>query len=563
MRAMNHSVDPGDRQALWVVVAAFIALIVAKLLLVVPAAYGPTILSDELLYTEYARSLAATGEYRGTGYPPLYPLLLSLCLRLGTGFYDAIIQMNVVLSSLVVFPTWLLARLVLPRKEALLCVAVVAVLPYHLVFPRQIMSENLYFPLLLFTLYLCLRVPRKGSELAWDALLAVCIGLLFLTRYLTVALLPVFAIAWLVTNWQPGLKPWLRGLAIATIVLVVVAPWFEMGLSQGLRFKSLVGLGIASNPSPEQRTLLRLGIWTWLYLGYYILLAAPFLHLILAGLPGFARGVWRDGLFRYRIQLAILLVIALLGLAVVRHSWNAAYNFPNFTKIMGRYLVYLPPLFAILAFAMLREARDRLSVWRVVSSQVAALVLVALAYATVILGMVVRTGSRFVNDRGSIDAYVILAAGWAWPAIIVTMIVAGGVLMYRRPAWTAPATAIGAMLAVVAGLPAHERKLREYLPQTVPAAELHRRDIHEEFVVYTRHLKPIERRDPGRAVAASFPFWRLEGKQAKNFPPTAALPGYRHFIVGPSADLADYEAIDTLKVFRARGEEYRLIEVAR
>lgn len=39
--------------------------------------------------------------------------------------------------------------------------------------------------------------------------------------------------------------------------------------------------------------------------------------------------------------------------AVTRHSWRAYYNYPEFEKIKGRYLIYFPTLFVILGVVVL------------------------------------------------------------------------------------------------------------------------------------------------------------------------------------------------------------------
>ena len=52
---------------------------------------------------------------------------------------------------------------------------------------------------------------------------------------------------------------------------------------------------------------------------------------------------------RWRISLALIVFFFLL--ACVRHSWRAAYNYPDPGKIQGRYIMYFGPLFLITAFS--------------------------------------------------------------------------------------------------------------------------------------------------------------------------------------------------------------------
>lgn len=547
-----------ERGAWLVVGLSFLLLCSLKFLFLFPETYGPTILNDELVYVHFARQIVSRGYYGGVNYPLLYPSLIAICLQFGDNFYSAIKTMNIVLSSLVVVPAYLLSRLALPRLESILVVALVAVLPYHLVMPRLIMSENLYFPLFLFTLYLCLRTNDR-HRWAWDILLGVCIGALFLTRYLTVPLLPGFAAIWLITNWERGARPWVRGALVFFAAVITASPWFVMGFSNGYKLSSLLGFKIASRPDPGQRTVARLVAWSWLYLSYYALISAPFLAIIVAGTPPWIRSVKEGGLYRNRVPIAIGIITVLLSVAVVRHSWSAAYNFPHFSRIMGRYLIYLVPLFAILALTLAAGAAHQ-SKRTVVLVSVASSALIGLAYATLIEGAILSVKPRFLTDRGSLDAYAVKAAGLPWLVVLAVTIGVVCYILYNRQPGAARASIAGAVISVLVAYPTYHNDLSVYVPQTVAAHELHRRGIKKNFVVYTQHLNPIEGRPAGPAVAKLLPFWGLSGVQAEIFEEKWPRKT-RHFVIGPSPGLAQYQPVNTLRVFTAKGIEYQMIEV--
>jgi 4-amino-4-deoxy-L-arabinose transferase-like glycosyltransferase len=145
------------------------------------------------MYVRAAREVARQGIYPAlnTLYPPLYSLAIVPAVLLGDDWYEWAIRINVLVSSTIVFPIWLIARCVLSRRLAMLCVVLAASLPCHVVYPRMLFSENLYFPLFLMAVYLV--VAESSWSPAKHALLfGVVLGLCQLTRHIHLALLPVF-----------------------------------------------------------------------------------------------------------------------------------------------------------------------------------------------------------------------------------------------------------------------------------------------------------------------------------------------------------------------------------
>ena len=121
---------------------------------------GPTIIIDESLYTNIARSLAA-GEgiaYRSQPIPYLYifyPLLLTpiYMLPIDMDIYRVIQLWNAILMSTSVFPVYLLAKdLTRDEKKALICGAGTLLMP-DLCMAGYLMSECVVWPLSLWMVW--------------------------------------------------------------------------------------------------------------------------------------------------------------------------------------------------------------------------------------------------------------------------------------------------------------------------------------------------------------------------------------------------------------------------
>ena len=123
---------------------------------------APWIFQDELLYSELAKSFAATGTFAvrdvpgAQGFGVVYSILISPAYWLYqnvTDAYEAIKAINAVLMSLAAVPTYLLARRVLGRGLALVAAALAVAVP-SMVYTSTVMTEVAFYPITL-TFVLC------------------------------------------------------------------------------------------------------------------------------------------------------------------------------------------------------------------------------------------------------------------------------------------------------------------------------------------------------------------------------------------------------------------------
>jgi len=169
-------------------------LFIAILLLKVIISFGvsnPSVLSDEYIYFKLGESIHneqtfKVNEATDIQYPPLYSLIISPAFF----FRDRDIQfktiqwINALLSSAIIFITYYFAKeLINSEKKAFIATLIVALLPSNIIISNYIMSENLFYPISLLTIYLIWK-SYKEENIKWELLAGITLGLCILTRTL-------------------------------------------------------------------------------------------------------------------------------------------------------------------------------------------------------------------------------------------------------------------------------------------------------------------------------------------------------------------------------------------
>ena len=167
-----------------------IAVAVKLAILSVTQFQQPLIVMDETLYFLQAKEIRTNhtyilhGKTFGAQYPPLYPLILSpltviadVNLRYMSG-----LAVNAILSSLLIFPAFEIARIYLKERKAFIVSAITAFAPLSLTYSFVWMSENLYFLLFAYSVLWILRGERVKAGIG--------VGLATLTKVIGLALIP-------------------------------------------------------------------------------------------------------------------------------------------------------------------------------------------------------------------------------------------------------------------------------------------------------------------------------------------------------------------------------------
>ena len=137
---------------------------------------SPWILPDEILYSDLARSIADGGPPAVRGVPAfgwgvVYPTLIAPAWALfgdPVSAYHAALVINALVMSLAAIPAYLLARLFVSRRVALVVAAMTVLVP-SMAYTGVVMTENAFYPLFLWSVFLIARAVRRptlASQLA-------------------------------------------------------------------------------------------------------------------------------------------------------------------------------------------------------------------------------------------------------------------------------------------------------------------------------------------------------------------------------------------------------------
>lgn len=440
-----------DRDRLWAAFPwlLFAALAAAKIALFAAPARAP-VSSDELIYFDMARSLAKGVLYADTQYPYLFPASLLPALQ-AARTYPAAIALMCVYSSALVLPVWLLARDVAGVRHAAVVAALSCLLPFHYTYPRTVMSENLFYPLLLLAVWLVLTDPR-GHPWLYDALTGTVLAALFLTRFMVIVFVPALAVAWLLRERRETGRllgdagTWRRAALLAVVGTAVVLPWVAGQLWLGAPLAQALGLGVGVSPggAPDAgRTLSRFLSFGAVYLASWVLWLAPALGLILSAFARAARDRAADALSR--LSATLLLIAAPLWLVATRHAWKAGYNWPNAIRVLDRYCIYLVGIGLVVAYGYAvaargeRRPRPFLPWWAT-----AALlgIVIGLSWWTILRwGFVPRPNPASPGYAASDTYHVFMMGVLFWPAALGANAAHSWLLRRRPPALAAAAAA--------------------------------------------------------------------------------------------------------------------------
>jgi glycosyltransferase involved in cell wall biosynthesis len=359
---------PFGTPPVWAQLGSLYAIAAVVLLALGLRVSSPWIMVDELVYSDMARSFAATGHFliRGVhgNYGPVYPLLLSpVYAALGpvSDAYAWARVVNALLIASAVFPAYLLARRVVRRPAALAAAALAVGVP-STAYAGTLMTENAFYPLFLWlalALVLALERPTVQRQLIVLALCAVA----FETRAQTVALVVAaltapLLLAWIERGRPRRLAAWAplyAATAGAALVVVLVEVARGRSPSAALGNYSVTSSG-GYHAWPALRWLVlhvaELDLYVWVL---------PFAALVV--LVANARHL--DARLRAYVAAAGALSVWLVPEVAV---FASRYS----SRIEERNLFYLVPLYVIALLAWIERGQPRPSRASVVAAGLAA-----------------------------------------------------------------------------------------------------------------------------------------------------------------------------------------------
>jgi len=339
---------------------------------------GPTVFYDELLYKEDALLIFqgknfVTGDYPAH-YPPLYSFILSGAF-LFNNWYKVMIIINGILSSLLLIPVWYLAREFLSPIYSIFLVLFSALLPFQVIYPDYILSENLFLVLFIWSVLLAIRGINCNKMNA--GFFGLILGAAYMTKYLMLPAIPLLIATWVIvptTHNRHSFKNifsrsnWQNLIIMFSIFCIIVISWAIYVFSSGVPFiyafglrgsvTKAIGLGISSITQSDSalvegnltyEVINRLLMWFSAYGAYIILAIAPLLMPLLLRLTQTRWGKPSWSNLNKEIVFFWLVFLLTLGywFIAMRHSFGASYNNPDPFYLIGRYLMHIMPLLYI------------------------------------------------------------------------------------------------------------------------------------------------------------------------------------------------------------------------
>jgi hypothetical protein len=193
----------------------------------------PWVFSDELEWTQLSRSIAETGKAARRGDPIYFKSLYAYVIaplwwiHSTSAAYAAIKYANALLMSLTAVPTYLLARMLVSRRGAVIT-AIGSVAVPGMAYATSIVPDVLAYPYYALCSWLAVRALRSRRRLDIGIALVVLAGGYFVRQSQFTSLLLAFFLAagglWLTGPRSKALRRnWSRGDTIGAVVLAVGA----------------------------------------------------------------------------------------------------------------------------------------------------------------------------------------------------------------------------------------------------------------------------------------------------------------------------------------------------
>lgn len=325
-------------------VVMYIFFVGIRFLLNTSFADTASIFIDELLYKSLGMSFAENGNFYFRSNPSghqhvLYGVAIAPAFKLFS-FYNGILLINSFLMNAVIFPVYLIAKRFIGHKESLIVAALSVLIP-SMYYSSFVVSENLFFPLLMFAIYFMIKTFDNYSPLN---VFTVCLFtvLAILTRLQGVTLITTFGAISVLLFFiykEQRKKVVITGtIALCAMVLGAYGMTYLM-LGKGLSSSGTSYASIISGHSLFMNYI-RAFVTNAAVL-VIITFVAPFLLSVVE-----IRGWITQRADRNKLVFAVivaLLTLQFLGLAAVLET-----NTNDF-RLHERYLFYLIPLFFILA----------------------------------------------------------------------------------------------------------------------------------------------------------------------------------------------------------------------
>lgn len=346
---------------------------------------SPWVFGDAYVYTAKTRAILAEGNfnfdeyhYGGPQIPPLYSIALLPAYMFNdmSTAYRAMLVWNAFLSTLTIFPIFLIARNILNQnggqseregegttrahdnkeRQALLIAAAAGLLPGTWGYVPMIMSENLFFPLVAWSVYFMYR--------KWHIALGLTLASLMLTKATAIAFIAAYAIFAIVQFFISSRKiAFLKKQLLVALTFAVPVIWWQIVKEPATAAHFTAGYDMKYYWEIIEKAISHVSG----FLGLLRLAAHEFAYYGIAtwflGIPLALAYVWLPKNHPARklapcIGYILLAGVMLVGLSVIHMSRFIEIN-PERYMIFGRYIESTVPMFIMFAGIVLFAESSR------------------------------------------------------------------------------------------------------------------------------------------------------------------------------------------------------------
>jgi hypothetical protein len=188
-----------NNYAFHIICVFFVILVIVKILLS-SRFFGPFIFPDETLYNSIAQSIVHGKLYGKLGsFSPGYPFLLSLAYNISNNqniIYHIMLVISAFISSTIIFPSFFIMEKYCSKAVSVLGSVTVSTLPSLNFYSFTLMTETLFIPLFLFSIWFILKSYETNNK-KWELLASVSTVYLYITRSTGLAMLIAFVLTYI------------------------------------------------------------------------------------------------------------------------------------------------------------------------------------------------------------------------------------------------------------------------------------------------------------------------------------------------------------------------------
>ena len=402
--AKGKTIQNKEVEHLWLILPCmWLASVLVRFILALIFRHGPTVIIDESLYTNIARSLTA-GEgiaYRSQPVPYMYifyPLMLvpMYLFRLPFDLYRMTQLWNAMLMSTALFPMFLFARdYTKDERKALLCAGILLLMP-DMAMAGYMMSECVVWPLSMWLIYCSWRLTAEEEKgLRYGILTGVFSALMFWTKPGAVAMGAVILLVTLILALREknGKKAKAAGAGIAVLLGMIIAFYLLYVFGFGYEM-SVLGLYDKQLTKVDGRWILAVAEDTILQLLLFAIACAGGIYFIF---PFAYFKEFSKAQKNFIIAMGAGLFACALGTAALvdMYQWNE--SFTNMQLHLRYMAMYVPVMFVLSAVITERKEKSNKAL------------LIAFVVMTV---LIIFPGARIGSVRGestSIDSMALSA----------------------------------------------------------------------------------------------------------------------------------------------------------